>query len=308
MDRQATAPAANRGSVKTFTQTNFTTSTDAIEQFKAAMQEAGILPPENIIGDGALHRFKIEGKLNGWYSLHLDGKAAGSFGDWKQGIKERWKLAGNFKPPTDAERKAFAIERQRQEAERQAKEDATHNTAANKAKYIWSKSTPITAQDQHPYLVRKQIQPHGARLSRGALVNPIFNANNQLVNLQFIDADGGKIFLKGGKKKGCFSVIGKHEDGQPIVICEGYATGATLHAHTGHFVIVALDAGNLEPVAKSIRILAPTESIIIAGDNDLSAGVGQKAARAAALAVGGKYIIPATPGHDWNDSLTTGVA
>lgn len=274
---------------------------EVTEQAKNAMLDNGLTPPDSLIFDGCLHRFGL--KKTGWYKLYSDGKAAGSFGDWKQGIKVRWKMDGNFKPFTDAERKAFAMERQRQEAERQAEEKACHDKAANKANYIWSKSPPIRAQDQHPYLVRKQIKAHGARLSGGALVIPIFNPDNELVNLQFIDADGNKLFLKSGKKKGCFSVIGKHSDGQPIVICEGWATGATLHTHTGYFVIVALDAGNLEPVAYAIRILAPTESIIIAGDNDLS-GVGQKAARAAALAVGGKFIIPATPGHDWNDSLT----
>ena len=230
------------------------------EQFKTAILESGIAPPDNIIGDGVLHRFKIDGKLNGWYNLHLDGKAAGSFGDWKQGIKVRWKMAGNFKPFTEAERRAFAIERQRQEAERQAEEDAIRNSAANKAKFIWSKSTPITVQGQHAYLVKKHIQPHGARLSREALVIPIFTADNQLVNLQFINADGNKLFLKGGKKKGCFTVIGQHDEGQPIVVCEGWATGASLHEHTGHCVIVALDAGNLEPVAKAIRLLAPMKA------------------------------------------------
>ena len=36
------------------------------------------------------------------------------------------------------------------------------------------------------------------------------------------------------------------------------------------------------------------------GDNDIS-GVGQKAARDAALSIGGKYLIPDTEGNDWND-------
>ena len=36
------------------------------------------------------------------------------------------------------------------------------------------------------------------------------------------------------------------------------------------------------------------------GDNDVS-GVGQAATRDAALAIGGKYLIPETIGHDWND-------
>ena len=273
------------------------------EQFKAAMIDSIGYAPEIITGDSVLHRFKIDGKLNGAYKLHLDGRPAGFFQDFKQGIKENWKLDGVFKSLTDAERKAFVIERQRQKAERQAEENVIHSAAANKAKSIWSNSAPITDQAKHPYLVKKQIQPHGARLYKGALVIPIYDGARKPVNLQFIDADGNKRFLSGGKKKSCFAQIGKYVDGQPIVICEGWATGASLHEHTGHVVIVALDAGNLEPVAKVIRGLYPTAAIVIAGDNDIS-GVGQKAARAAALAVGGKYIIPATPGHDWNDSLT----
>jgi putative DNA primase/helicase len=37
-------------------------------------------------------------------------------------------------------------------------------------------------------------------------------------------------------------------------------------------------------------------------DNDVS-GVGQTAAREAALAIGGKYLIPDTTGFDWNDEI-----
>ena len=67
---------------------------NATEQFKNTMLDKIGYAPDVIIADGQLHRFKIDGKLNGWYSLHLDGRAAGSFGDWKQGIKERWKMEG----------------------------------------------------------------------------------------------------------------------------------------------------------------------------------------------------------------------
>ena len=81
-----------------------------------------------------------------------------------------------------------------------------------------------------------------------------------------------------------------------------WATGASLHESTGRFTVVALDAGNLEMVALVFRCLYPNSRIVICGDNDES-GVGQKAARAAAVAVGGKYILPVTVGHDWNDAL-----
>ena len=94
-----------------------------IEPFKNAMLDSIGAAPDTIVPDGHLHRFKIDRKLTGWYSLHIDGKAAGAFGDWKQGINERWKMAGTFKKLTDAERQAFAIERQRQNEQRQTDAD-----------------------------------------------------------------------------------------------------------------------------------------------------------------------------------------
>ena len=57
----------------------------AIEQFKQAMQGAGLPPPEVIHSDGAIHRFSTNGKHGdkaGWYSFHADGIPAGAFGDW----------------------------------------------------------------------------------------------------------------------------------------------------------------------------------------------------------------------------------
>jgi len=65
---------------------------------------------------------------------------------------------------------------------------------------------------------------------------------------------------------------------------------------------VAFNAGNLEPVAKRIRALYSNHELIICGDNDES-GAGQKAARAAALAVGGRYLVPPIVGTDFNDTI-----
>lgn len=305
MDRLATNPAATGRSVIHNQQSNYTHG-DAVDQFKAAMRDAGITPPETIIADGSLHRFKIGGKLTGAYVLHLNGRAAGYFQDFRQGIKENWKQDGKYQPLSQFQRRAFAIERARQEAERQAEEAAKHNAAADKAFFIWSQSAPAPAE--HPYLVKKRVMPHSLRIGRdNTLVVPIHDESKTLVNLQFISETGGKRFLSGGKKKGCFSVIGKPDGLRPILIAEGWATGASLHESTGHFTVVALDAGNLESVALVIRKLYPPAEIVICGDNDES-GVGQKAAKAAALAVGGKYILPVITGLDWNDELNREVA
>ncbi len=276
----------------------------AIEQFKTAIIEIIGEAPAEIMGDGVLHRFKIGGKPNGWYVLHTDGTAAGSFGDWKTGIKYKWKAAFKVNSLTAAERKAYAKQRQEDEIRRDAEEAAKHKAAAAKAVYIWRNAKP--ANEDHPYLLRKNIQPHDARVSLdNRLIIPLFNAKKELVNLQFISDDGTKRFLSGGQKKGCFNYFGELTD--TILICEGFATGASLHEDTGYLTVIAFDAGNLEPVAKSIKSIRPRHDILICGDNDES-GVGESKAIAAARAIGAKYVLPPIVGMDFNDYVNMEVA
>jgi putative DNA primase/helicase len=272
----------------------------AIESFKNAMFDNIGYAPDNIIGDGKLHRVKdTHGKLNGAYVLHLDNRPAGYIEDFKQGIKQNWKMTG-FIPLSDLQQIEFSIEAHRQAKQRQQAEITKHREAAAKALYIWNTASPAPAN--HHYLIKKHISIHGARLGRGdTLIIPLTNSKNEIVNLQFISESGGKRFLSGGLKKGCFYILAGNTD--KIVICEGMATGASLFESSGFMTVIAFDAGNLKEVAINIRALYPRPEIVIAGDNDVS-GVGQKKAIEAALAIGGKYIIPATPGHDWNDSLT----
>ena len=119
-----------------------------------------------------------------------------------------------------------------------------------------------------------------------------------LVNLQFIQPDGTKRFLKGGKKQACCWWLGTPTD--TVLIAEGYATAATVHEATGFRTIIAFDAKNLIQVTPLIRQKYPNADIIVMADNDPS-GVGQQAARQAALICGGKWIAPPTAGQDFND-------
>ena len=275
--------------------------------FKNHCAELGVIFTKHLIADGKLHREHVEGDKTGTknaaYILHADDRPAGWLQHFNSGVTSRWTLSGQREPMS-------ATMRQQIEADRQARkveQALLHEDAANKARYTWSNAKTVTEQGQHQYLINKRIEPHGLRAFNGVLVVPIYDEHKRMVNLQLIQADGTKRFLSGGKKKGCFSVIGKLETSNIIQICEGYATGASLHEATGHFTVIGLDAGNLEAVAVTIRKLYPTAQIIICGDNDES-GVGQKAARAAALAVAGKYLIPSITGQDWNDTLTMEVA
>ncbi len=272
---------------------------NVIEQFREAMYLGIGYSPNTIIPDGVLHRFKDEkGKLSYWYNLHIDGRAAGVFGCWKTGVTIKWKLEGEFPKLSDQDRANYRIERHRQNLIRKAEEQARHDKAAKKAVYIWEQSQPATS---HPYLTKKDIQPHNSRLNKGALVLPIYNKKH-LVSLQFINESGEKKMLSGGLLKGSYCVIGNVELIAPestLLICEGWATGCTLYEETRLAVFIAFSASNLKAVALQVRQHYPNREIIICADNDASS-VGQLAANDAALEIDGKVSIPPDLG-DFND-------
>lgn len=289
---------------------------DIINQFTDAMREAGITPPNRIIADGTLKRFHIQGQkqgsLNGYYLLHLDGvRPAGHFGDYSSGLKTNWKYGGEVKQYTPEEKREYARQKAETERKRQAEETAKHLNAAQICSQIWAKTTPAL---DHPYLSKKRIQAHGARLYtdcfpgysqyKGCLVLPLYDAALRVTSLEFIWPNGKKRFFGGGKKAGCFWWIGTLTD--KILIAEGYATACTLHECTGLRVIVAYDAGNLLKVAQIVRAKYPSAELVVCSDHDTS-GTGQAKAEEAALAVNGLVAMPPEPDTDFNDLFVKGL-
>lgn len=280
-----------------------TNISDFVHQFRTAMNDAGIHYSGEIIADGRLHRLHIDGHkpgtLNGAYVLHPDGVPAGWFQDYTTGLSQTWRAdAGKITHQEIIAQQARIDELKRL---REIEQHERYENAAAKANHLWGCARPASAR--HPYLAKKKVKPYNLRQIRESLVIPIYNQSDRLVNLQFISPDGEKRFLSGGRKKGCFFHIGERTN--EVLICEGFATGASLHEETSKRVVVAFDAGNLLPVTKNIRELGPDSEIIVAGDNDLS-GVGQRAANEAAAAVGGKVLIPDVAGADWNDVISGG--
>jgi putative DNA primase/helicase len=277
------------------------TMNEIVQTFTDAMLNHGINPPDTLIGDSALHRFHVEGDrkgtLNGAYILHCDNKPSGWAMHYKTGVSFTWTLSGKREPMTAAMKKQIEYARE----VRQLEHAKAHQEAAEKARWIGLQAPLITDPAQHNYLVRKHVKPHGARRYRDALVIPLVDQSGTIVNLQFINADGTKRFLSGGRKKGCYSTIG--EPTETILICEGWATGASLHESTGHYVIVAMDAGNLKPVGEIVRRQYPSRKIIICADND---PIGIEKATIAAFACNGLYTAPPTAGQDFNDFINAG--
>ena len=185
---------------------------------------------------------------------------------------------------------------------------AKADEAAVRAARIWAAAGPALAD--HPYVVRKQVAPLGLRSdARGHLVVPLQDVDGRLHSLETIAPDGAKRFLAGGAKRVHFCVIGMDpapmpDPSGPILLCEGWATGASLAMGTGHTVIAAMDAGNLLPVAEALRARFPDADLILVADNDAKpdrvTNPGVDAARKAALAVEARIAIPTSPG-DAND-------
>jgi len=279
---------------------------EAIEQFRAAIHNAGLTPPDVIEPDGRLHRFAANGKRSddaGWYVLHDDGIPAGAFGDWRSGTSETWRAdIGRRLSPHEEAAHRTRIEAMRRE--REAEEARRKAEARDKAAAIWQSALP--APDDHPYLLAKGVRAHGLRLHEGTLVVPMRDGA-ELHSLQFIDTEGEKRFLAGGRVSGCYFSIGQ-PDGT-LCVAEGYATGASIHEATGHAVAVAFNAGNLLPVARALRAKFPDLRLIVCADDDAmtDGNPGLSKAGEAAQAVGGLLAVPdfgaQRPGRatDFND-------
>ena len=131
------------------------------------------------------------------------------------------------------------------------------------------------------------------------MVLPLYTIDGTLTSLQFIQGDGSKRLLSGGRKQGAaIPVAGRGDTATRLLLVEGWATGASVHAlEPGALVMAAVDSGNLAKVAMTARSRWPGLPIVICADAD---PVGEKAARAAARAVGGTVAMP--PAGDFNDA------
>ncbi len=178
--------------------------------------------------------------------------------------------------------------------EREAKRQRDYDVAANNAKRVLNNS--FEADKNHAYLQEKGIKPYIAKQNNyGQLVVPVQNIHGDIRGIQFIEVNGSKKFLIGVEKKGNFALLSEEaKDVSKVLVCEGFATGASLHEATKLPVVVAFDAGNLEEVSKALAEKYKGIEITVCADNDQykDNNVGLECAKKAALAVNGKLVVP----------------
>ncbi len=185
----------------------------------------------------------------------------------------------------------------------------TQTAEDTRASNAWSLATE--APKNHPYLLKKRIQPFGIRVVgtdfkyapkkvRGKgnlLVIPAYRAGH-LVAIQYIAEDGTRAWQAGCKATGAvFTFVGNG----PVWVVEGFATGASLHDDTGHSVIVAFSASQISSAVRWARTAFSNNSVRVMADDDTP---GHKAG----IAAGAECRIPDFKGlarepgdNDYND-------
>ena len=238
----------------------------------------------NPIIDGKFHRFALPNsrKMNGWYVLSQDeyGTIFGSYGDWSSSNMKSIKFCSK-KLLTEAEVLSQNIRMKQMSEEHDAEEKAQREWLLD----VWP---DLSKAYEHPYLERKGVGIHcDMRLMDGALCIPMMDKDGNLASMQRILPDGKKLFTKHLSTKGVRLTL---KGDQRVFLCEGYATGASIHEATGATVIVCFNAGNLIPVS------ADYPGATIVADNDAS-HTGEDAAKKTGL----KYILIPDEGMDAND-------
>ena len=189
----------------------------------------------------------------------------------------------------------------------EAAEAERKNAAVLSARERWIAADPNFSE--HEYLTRKGIKPCGTRLEGNKLLIPLMGEDGKIQTLQSIDPTGRKMFVSDAPVSGGLFVVGGKVASaeQPVLICEGFATAASLHQATGYVVVCAFNSGNLTKVADRLHQRYPDKQYLVAGDDDRSKAhnVGREAALQAAAVLGCEVIFPAfaegSTGTDFND-------
>ncbi|WP_373533466.1 zincin-like metallopeptidase domain-containing protein [Vampirovibrio sp.] len=306
-------------------------ATDPQAEFALALQDAGLQLKGLPIMDGKLHRVPVEGdkqgQKNGGYVGFMDGHPAGYINNYKTGLETTWKSEQPVNRLSESDRIRLEQETMQRQLKRAQEREEIQVQTANLVAECWLNSSPV---QNHPYLERKGVQAHGVRINthgsveigqtqpdepaqhwsgHGELLIPIVDIEGRFWGAQSIDAQGRKSFPRGGRIQGGHHVLGDIQEGQPILISEGYATAATVHEALGLPVVVAFNSGNLPTVAQAFREKYPANTLVITGDNDhtkpIEKNVGLLKAQEAAQKVGGHLLNPefekGSTGTDWND-------
>ena len=261
--------------------------------------------------DSTIVRFDRNGKKNNaWFIGFQNHTVKGGepyvyclYGDWSE--SNEWRVWASRKL-TRADQAASKAQYEEIKRKVQEEKKIKQKEAAEKAE-----KRLATAPDKGltPYCKRKNIdQLYGCKVHEfDTLLVPVRDINGKTQGLQYIYEDGEKKFMAGTKVESGFHLIGGEIETE-VIICEGFATGVTVHRAIKKPVVIAFNAGNLLPVAKEIRLAYPDIKITVCADNDRhhedGKNPGVEKATKAAMICHGSLVVPEFQGEqgtDFND-------
>ena len=273
---------------------------DPASDFLAALQAAGLAPAGSFVprSDGRLHRYRLHderpGKRSGWYVLHPGDPPHGHAGDWRTDNRLDWIPTEVNGQPFDRERWEAAVRRKAADEKRQW--DAAPAGREPLAAVAAGKRGPPLSFGQAGCRRSGPHQPQRQAGSSG------LRRRNRRNDLTAVHCRGWQQAFPGRRPYPWRLLPDRSRRRHRIIICEGFATGATIQAATGDRVACAFSAGNLHAVAEALQKRFPTKRLLLAADNDdkTAGNPGISKAFEASLKLGISWVSPPLPG-DFND-------
>lgn len=179
--------------------------------------------------------------------------------------------------------------------ERQKQRDIERQEAIQLARQRWRDAKP--ADEGHPYLVRKEIKPHMARIEGKNILLPVYDSDGDTQSVQTISPNGDKLFQSGAPMK-----HGRLNFGICIgrtIVAEGFATGASIHEAIPDRVTVAFSKHGVIDMVRELH--ARGQGVAIASDRN---AIDEMLALGKELGV--PVYAPPAPHDDFNDLAVDG--
>lgn len=299
-------------------------SNDLMQEAIDAMRSCG-LNVDNI-KLGKIIRFnptnpRINKNKSGWYIFNISNDILhGAFGNYSAtNFCDEKFTSKKYKALPKADREKINAEIKKQQEDLKAEIERQQEAVAKEAEKLLA--IPSDGAE-HEYLSVKNVSLlKNTRIIKDTIHIPLCDYSGKLWNWQRIYKSGDSFEKRYftpidgyvGRKQGCFyPIIGNNAY---VLICEGYSTGATLHAETGYTVICAMDCHNIVNVYNDIKSddRFINSQFVICADNDHSTNAqaikNLKLARQKLIDTGLKIIEAPRheqSGYDFNDMHNDG--
>ena len=240
--------------------------------------------PETINYSGKIERFSTNHNPNnkdGWYIAfdNISNIKVVLYACWTKQISYKY-ISSEYKNLTPFERKRIDKEIENKQREIRQEREKEHREAREKA---ITELKNATETNNNEYLIAKQISDFGLNFKQNDnktllidyyTIEPDKTLTLSTIQYIFKDKETGKFnkrFKQGGQQSKSFHPFKAiTESNNPILLCEGVATGATIYEalERQYNVYCVGSCHNFNPVYNTVKAVYSDKSILLLCDND----------------------------------------